>query len=143
MGYLRFSPPEYDAIVRVALWLDAVPRPHALQHVLVAALADADPALADRLSRLRPGELLPLYEHLYGLPRPAGQQPLTAEEVAALADAFGPLVWHARFAGPLKPALVLRLLEQSPALAEKLHHLSPDQFESLCQQVRQRLQREA
>jgi hypothetical protein len=136
MGYLRFSPPEYDAIVRVALRLEAPPRPHALKHVLVAALADSNLALADRLSRLRPGELLPLYEHLYGLPRPAGEQPLTAEEVAALADAFGPLVWHARFVGPLKPALVFRLLEESPALAEKLHALSPDQFEGLCQQIR-------
>jgi hypothetical protein len=143
MGYLRFSRPEYDALVGVALRLDTVPRPHALKHLLAAALADSDPALARRLACLRPGELRILHEHLYGLPWLAWGEPLTAEEVAALADAFGPLVSSSRFARPLKRALVYRLLEESPALAEKLHYLRPEQFEALCQQVRQRVQRQA
>jgi hypothetical protein len=143
MSYLRFSPPEYDAIVRIALRLHAVPRQHALKHILITALAGSDPALAGRLSRLRPSELRVLHEHLWGRTRPTRQQPLTPEEVAALADAFGPLICHACFARPLKRALVCRLLEQSPALAEKVHHLRPEQFEALCQQLRQRLQRGA
>jgi hypothetical protein len=84
-----------------------------------------------------------VHEHFYGLPWLAGGEPLTAEEVAALADTFGPLVSSSRFARPLKRALVLRLLEETPALAEKLHYLRPDQFEALCQQVRQRVQPEA
>jgi hypothetical protein len=142
MSYLRFTPEEYVALARAARGL-AAPRLQALKHLLVAAVADADPALAARLSRLRPDELRVVHEHFYGLPWLAGGEPLTAEEVAVLADAFGPLVCHARFAQPLKRAVVLHLLEGSPALAEKLHYLRPDQFEALCQQVRQRVQPEA
>jgi hypothetical protein len=139
MSYIRLSPTEYRAIARVAAGLGAVPRLHALKRLLVTALADTQPALAARIGRLKSRHLRVLHEHLWGRPRRFRQGGLTAEEVGTLEEAFGPLLLHSRFRRPLKRALVRQLLVECPALADKLHALSPEQFDDFCEQLRQRM----
>jgi hypothetical protein len=138
--FLRFSPAEYDAIALVCRPLDPnrFP-PHKLRRLLVEALGRSQPALAERLAHLKPVQVLILHQHFWGTPRPAGQECLTAREVEALTDAFGPLLLHCRFARPLKQALVRHLLRGASDLAEKVHRLSLAEFEKLCQQVKGRL----
>jgi hypothetical protein len=139
MSYLRLLPAEYQAIASVAVRLDVVPGPHALKGLLTAALTDADPALAGKIARLKARHLLVLHEHLWGRPPLFPEVSLTAEEVGMLAEAFGSLLVHSRYRRPLQRALARRLLEECPALAEKLHALSRDQFDDLCEYVRQKL----
>jgi hypothetical protein len=136
MSYLRFAPAEYQAVTRVAARLDAPPL-HTLKKLLVAALAADEPALAARIGRLKAHHMRLLHEHLWSRPRHFPQCPLTPEEVVALVKAFGPLLMHSRFQRPLKRALVLHLLQESPELGHKLHALSPEEFAALCSQVRQ------
>jgi hypothetical protein len=139
MIYLRFSPAEYWAIARVAARLDAVPRLHALKRLFVTALNDTHPALAARVGRLKSRHLWVLYEHLWGRSGPFPPSSLTPQEISTLEEAFGPLLLHSRFRRPLKRALVRHLLEECPALADKLHALSPEQFDDLCEQIRQKM----
>jgi hypothetical protein len=136
MSYLRLARAEYQAIVRVAARLD-VPPLHTLKKLLVTALADDEPVLAARIGRLKCHHMRLLHEHLWGRPRHFAQSPLTPEEVVTLVKAFGPLLMHSRFQRPLKRALVLHLLQESPELGHKLHALSPDEFAALCSHVRQ------
>jgi hypothetical protein len=142
MTFLRFGRPEYEAIAGVCRRHDLhALLPHTLKSLLVGALAPTHPALARRLAHFRPQQCQILLWHLRG-PRPARPDALTAAEVERLAEAFGPLVRQARFAGPLKRAMVLGLLGEAPELAQRLHSLRPEDFQVLCQQLRQRQQRE-
>jgi hypothetical protein len=143
MGFLRFRRPEYEAIAGVCRPHDLHALvPHTLKSLLLGALAPTHPALAQRLACFRLQQYQILLWHLRG-PRPAGPDALTAAEVERLADAFGPLVRQARFAGPLKRAMVLGLLGEAPELAQRLHSLCPEDFQVLCQQLRRQSQREA
>jgi hypothetical protein len=138
--FLRFSRPEYRILARLCRPLNTTDfPPHKLRRFLVGALYGRHLALAERLAHLKPGQLLILHRHFWGVPRPDGQNSLTAPEVKAFLDVFGPLLRHSRFTRPLKQALVRHLLEGDPELAHKIHRLSPEQFEKLCQQVKGRL----
>jgi hypothetical protein len=53
---------------------------------------------------------------------------------------FGQLLLRTRFARCLKVALVRHLLEEHPELANKVHDLTIEQFENVCQQVRGELE---
>jgi hypothetical protein len=141
MNPLRFARPEYEAIARVCRAVDLhVCLPHDLKRLLVGALAEAEPALAQRLARLRLNHVQTLLRHLRADARPpAGPDTLTDAEVGELAVTFGPLLTSARFGRVLKRAVVRSLLPRSPGLAEKVHYLRPEQFEAVCQEVRRRL----
>jgi hypothetical protein len=141
--FLRFTPAEYDAIAHACRPLQphGYP-PHKLQQFLVAALRSSHPTLAERLARFKREQRRILHQHLWGPPRRARPERLTAQEVETLADVFGPLLFHARFARSLKRAVVFDLLAGAPDLAEKVQRLSLEQFEDLCEQVKGRRQGE-
>jgi hypothetical protein len=138
MSYLRFLPAEYQAIAGVAAQLDFVPGLHDLKNLLVAALTETEPASAGKIARLKARHLQVLRDHLWGRPPSFPVVSLTAEEVGMLEEAFGPLLVHSRFRRPLQRVLARRLLGECPALGHKLHSLSPEQFDELCEYVRQK-----
>jgi hypothetical protein len=138
MSYLRFSRSEYDTLLRVVASLDAPPRLHALKRFLVTALSKTHPALAGKIGQLKSRHLCLLYEYLWGWPRLKEQTALTLDEISKVEQAFGALPFRSRFRGPLKRALVLRLLEDCPDLSRKVDALSAEQFDALCEYVRQK-----
>ena len=142
MSYLRFCPHEYAAIARVCRPLDLQAYlPHTLKRFLVGALAEGHAALAERIARFQPWKLQILLQHLRSRRPPVGHTTFTAAEMDTLADTFGSFAALARFGPLLKRALVRHFLAACPDLADKLHALSPEQFEALSGRVKQRLQR--
>jgi hypothetical protein len=139
MSFLRFSRPEYQAILLTKHSLGLGRRgPHALQRGLVRSLAPTMPELAQRISRFRRRELRILHEHLRERQQPSGWYGLDVEEFSLLAEAFGPYLFSLRFIRPLKRALVEHFQGMLPGLSAKLEQLSHRDFEELCEQLQQR-----
>jgi hypothetical protein len=88
-------------------------------------------------------EQLVLHKFLLEQQQPPGQHTLTSWELGIFAEAFGPLLFHARFMHPLKRALVERFQDSHPAFAAKLDQMSHQEFELLCEQVQARTRRGA
>ena len=139
MSHLRFTPQEYRTIALLCVQLK-LGRTHqaAFKRALVAGLDGAEPALAERVARLRGRRLTVLYHHFRTpVPFAAGPAPhgLTADEVEAVAAvATGP--FHVRFARPLRGVLVEFFSELWPDPAGKLRQMSGSQFEVLYHQAR-------
>ena len=103
MSYLCFTPDDYTAVAEIARPLNLNRyRPLALKRFLTRSLAAARPELAERIARFRRQEIHILHDHLRRQ-RPARERhDLTADEVAMLAEAFGPALFQVRFLRPLK-----------------------------------------
>lgn len=134
MSNLRFTPAEYECIVRVRRRLDL----HGfdvrtLRLVLSLSLMGEAPLLAERIRGLRNAEIRLLRDHLRG-ERP---QPFTAEEWRAIAEVCGAAPACVRFAGPLQRVLVGRLRKASPRLARRLGRMSITQFVRVFEQAQQ------
>jgi hypothetical protein len=142
MSHLRFTTEEYQCLAAVFGTLDLEGyEPHRLQRLLVVAFDDSLPALAARLARLQGSQVLLLANHFRRRPRVSPA--LTPAEGAELARAFGPLLFRARFRGPLRRALVRCLRDRAPGLAAKLYALSDRDFQALCEQLEQQARRGA
>jgi hypothetical protein len=143
MTYLRFSPEDYRALCRFC-------SPHltfardlpAFRQLLLFALSETRPALAERIAALDGRRLRILHDHFAGR--------ATAGRAEAQEHGLGPkemyVLWQAcrcypgtaRFLQPLKSRLVEVLKDVVPALSEKLSRMSDDQFERLYEQVARR-----
>jgi hypothetical protein len=143
MSYLRFTPQEYQVLERVRCRLDLGRSLNSFRRSLVLKLERCRPELAQKISRLHIHQLKILLDHFRQDAKPEGEHDLNAAEVKALTHAFGPLLFHARFSGPLKRALARHLADTSPELAAKLHRLSQRQFEALCEHVKQFIREDA
>jgi hypothetical protein len=137
MSYLRFTPQEYQVLARICRRLGPGCRLNAFRRSLMLALSNGRPGLLQKISRLHIHQLKILLDHFRHKNEPPGGHDLSPDEVRSLSQAFGPLLFHARFGVPLKRALVRHLVESAPDLAAKLHRLSQDQFEVLREQVKQ------
>jgi hypothetical protein len=136
VNYLQFSPEDYLELTCCCAALDlACCPPQKLKHFLVSSLPGP---LAERIARLRPCEVRLIHEHFRDWRRPHSLSP---EEMESLTEAFGGLVLLARFARPLRRALVEQLRVAAPDLGRKLGRLSLAQFQGLCEQVKWRLGR--
>jgi hypothetical protein len=140
--WLTFSPREYQAIARLCRSLDPRKNTDKLKRHLVQALAPSLPPLADRIRHLRHCELRLIQNHFQECQR-TSEHGLSDEEIRSLTEACGNLLCHARFARPLRRALLERLGEHSPDLGRKLNRLTAAQFEMACEQIKQHLQRGA
>jgi hypothetical protein len=138
VSWLRFSPREYQAIARLCRSLDPRKNPYKLKRHLVQSLTPSLPALAERIGQLRHCELRLIQEHFRECQQPSGHG-LTAEEILTLTETYGSLLCHARFARPLRRALLDRLWERSPDLGRKLNRLTVAQFETACQEIKRHL----
>jgi hypothetical protein len=144
MTYLRFSPSDYLAICRVCRTLNLAHQPsEKLKRHIAGSLAAKHPDLAARIEGLQGKELLVLHHHLLEQQQPRNQHGLTARELWMLAEAFGPLLFNARFTLPLKRTLVQKFEDSFPELAAKLDLMSPNEFEKVCDQVQERTKRDA
>jgi hypothetical protein len=137
MTYLRFTPREYLAISVLCRPLDYDRySAYALKWFLVGSLAAEWPELAARINRFTKEQLHLLRDHVRQLARPEEPPSLTPEEVELVVTTAGPLLFKARFMGPLKTALVKLLGEKHPKLAGKLARLSLAQFQGACERRR-------
>jgi len=144
MSYLRFSRVEYEAVSAITRPLNLNRyRPLALKRLLAQSLAAALPELAERIGRFRRQEIRILHDYFRCQQRPPEVHELTAEELAMLAEAFGPVLFQVRFLRPLKSALVHQFRDAFPDLAAKLGRLSNERFEALCDRIKQRVNRDA
>ncbi len=135
MGYLRFTPAEYQAIARVRrLDLDRYD-PHLFRLILVLSLVDAEPELAERIRSLRDGEVRLLRDHLRGEGK---RRSFTDEEWRAIAEACVSVPADARFARPFQPVLVRHFRKACPSLARKLGRMSVTQFVQVFEQAQRR-----
>jgi len=137
MSYLRFSPPEHQAICDICLSLNLNRcRPQSLKRILAASLTDALPELAGRIAGLRQQEMQLLHDHLRDQRGPPKREELSAAELSLFDAAFGGLLVQARFLRPLKGTIVEHFRQHDPELAAKLGRLSDERFEALCEQVK-------
>jgi len=144
MTFLRFTPTEYLAICRVCRTLNlAHQSPEKLKTHLAEALAAKPPDLANRIAGLPGKEQLVLHHYLLEQQQPRSQHGLTARELWMLTEAFGPLLFNARFTLPLKRTLVQKFEDSFPELAAKLDLMSPNEFEVVCEQVQERTKMDA
>ena len=131
MSHLRFTPAEYEALARVRrldLRGEDIP---AFRLLLSALLFDDTPELAQRILRLRDGEVRLIRDHL----RARKRQSFTAEEWRAIAEACRILPATTRFARPVQAVLARHFRKASPGLARKLGRLSVTQFARVFEQV--------
>jgi hypothetical protein len=138
--WLTFSPREYQAIARLCRSLDPRKNTHKLKRHLVQALAPSLPPLAERIGQLRHCELRLIQNHFQECQRPS-EHGLTAEEIRSLTEACGILLCHARFARPLRGLVLSHLRKGHPELGRKVDRLTVAQFETLCEHVKQRVER--
>jgi hypothetical protein len=143
MTYLRFSPEEYCSLCQLCR-----PLPPgsddlaAFKRYLVAALADTQPGLAERIVELDGHQLGILYDHFHeGGPYDEGNDArhgLTPQELRVVAEACRSFRFPVRFVRLFKGSLAHHLGEVFPALAGKLSRLSDSEFEGLYEQVQGR-----
>jgi hypothetical protein len=142
LSHLRFTPDEYRTIADLC-------RRHGLGHrsqpvfnrLLGALLCGRHPELADRLCRLRRGQLDLLYWHFRERTSPpwnAYPQEFSGDELRLLAEACAAAPFRVRFVRPFKSVLVELFQEEWPELARKLSALSGHKFERLYEQLCER-----
>jgi len=135
LSHLRFTPAEYECIVRVRRRLDLRGfDARTLRRILSLSLMGEAPALAERIRGLRDAEVRLLRDHLRG----ERSQAFTADEWRTIAEVCGAAPACLRFAGPLQRLLVGRLRKASPRLARRLGRMSLTQFVRVFEQAQQR-----
>lgn len=141
-SFLRFSRPEYQAIVSVCRTLNLERcTPNILRRVLVHSLGKPMAGLSGRIRDLSSQELRILHDHLREQQSCPVRTRFAASEFNLLVEAFGSLLFNLRFVRPLKRALVTHFKSAMPKLAAKLEAMTYPEFEELCQQVQQRVRR--
>jgi hypothetical protein len=140
LTYLRLTRAEYGAIARCC-------RRHGLaernlptyRSRLVRGLAEYEPELAVKVSRLGRQQLNVLYGHFrYGRRSVSETHPVagfTESDLRALAETCVPVPYSVRFFRPYQCFLVETLRARHPELAKKLSRLSRSQFETLFRKV--------
>lgn len=137
MSYLRFTPDEYGTIADLCREhdLDGRHQP-AFRRLLIQALRDVSPALADRIARLGKAKLGVLYWHFRERPPTDHTRPqFTVQDLRLVAEACLTAPFRVRLVRPFKHVLIELFQEEWPALARKLVHLSGHQFEQLYEEV--------
>jgi hypothetical protein len=149
VGYLRFTPEEYQLIWRacrpVSLADDLFP---IFQRFLVQSLLEKSPELAKKISQLRKYQIGIIYEYLKE-GRKAGAVPdtppadgesygLTLEDFQAVVQACGECVFGPRLLSAFRAFLVRRFKRTGPNLAAKVDRLSDGQLEGLYDLVQSR-----
>jgi hypothetical protein len=149
MSYLRLSRDDYRTVSRLCYQLDLTyqPRP-VFQRLLVEGLRSLRLGVADRIARLRPGELKALHDHFrhqhclvergkgFG-----GRDQFTPEEwqtLQTLTEACVSGPFRVRFVRGFMWLLVAMLHGAWPVLARKVARLSVRQFEPLYERARGR-----
>jgi hypothetical protein len=151
VGYLRFTPEEFQSIWRVcrpvSLSDDRFP---VFQRFLVQSLLERAPELAQRVARLRKYQVGIIFEYLKERrrfeqthdpePRPAEvrEHGLTLEDFRAVVEVSGECVFGPRLLGQFRAFLVRRFRGTIPALSDKLARLSDGQMEGLYDLVQSR-----
>jgi hypothetical protein len=139
MCYLRLSPDDYHALRRLcsphlAFPLDLT----AFRQLLLFALSDTRPALAERIAGLDRRQVRLLHDH-FRRRHPAGtggkRHAFSGEELRVLAEACASCRGPGRFLAYLRASLAERLRDLFPTLARKVARLSDGQFERLYAQV--------
>jgi hypothetical protein len=137
LSYLRFTPSEYEAVVRVRRRLDFRGfDARTVRLILSLSLMDESLALAERIRTLNDDQIRLVRDHLRG----EKPQSFTEAEWRVIAEACGAAPACVRFAGPLQRVLVGRLRKASPRLARRLGRMSISQFVRVFEQA-QRLGR--
>jgi len=140
MCYLRLSPDDYHALRRLC-------RPHlafpldltAFRQLLLFALSDTRPDLAERIAGLDRRHVRLLHDH-FAARAAAGRSAaqghgLGPEELRVLREACRCYPAAVRFMCPFRANLVNVLREVFPALAEKVRRLSDEQFRRLHEEL--------
>lgn len=151
LTYLRFTPAEFQAIARVCRPLELTEQSfRTFKPFLVASLRGSEPALAERLGRMRSYQIGIIYQYVKERQGAAGaarsrplRQLLSREDLREVAEACRALPLRDRFQSYARMRLVLHFREASPPLAAKLTGLSDSQFERLCRHVHARNNRRA
>jgi len=145
--YLRFTPQEYEAIVKVCrpvdLGDDFFP---IFKYFLVESLKDPSPGLAGRIAQLRRGEVGIIFEHLKSKRRLAAGRAcrqvgeadpdLTDQEWQAVARASRAFDLPADFLHSYRAFLVGHFRHSLPELAHKLTRFSDRQMERVYARLR-------
>jgi hypothetical protein len=143
MTHLRFSPADYRSLCRfcqppLPLGLDAL----AFTRLLVTSLAEAHPALAERVAGMSAQKLRILHDHFRG--RATADAPADArnafsrKELNTVAEACESFMRPVRVLRYFRRALVGHLSDFFPNLARKLARLSERQFARLYEHVTRR-----
>ena len=137
MSYLRFTPDEYRTIARLCREHDLGGRHQpAFRRLLVEALRNACPALADRIARLGKAKLGVLYWHFRERTPTIRTRPqFTTQDLRLIVEACLTAPFRVRLVRPFKHVLIELFQEEWPALARKLARLSGHQFEELYEEV--------
>jgi hypothetical protein len=136
MVYLRFDPHDYQTLSRLCRSHDLAEKPlPAFKRLLLSGLAGHFPQLAGDVAAMGRERFQLLYNHFCARPHPERPHGLTGAEVELALAAGVPLMGQARFASPLKRALVGRLAEWHADLAAKVERLSLAQFQALCEEA--------
>ena len=138
MCYLRLSPDDYHALRRLcsphlAFPLDLT----AFRQLLLFALCDTRPALAERIAGLGRRQVRLLHNHFAARAAGTGgeRHAFSGEELRVLAEACESCRGPSRFLAYLRASLAERLRDLFPTLARKVARLSDGQFERLYARV--------